>query len=109
MHFDVGHGEGSFSFRVCELALDQGLKPRTISTDLPTGTRPDGPVWSLLDVMSKFLTLGLPMRDIIERVTVAPARVIGRLGEVGTLAVGAHGDAGRSWNCGRVRWSWSNS
>src|SRR5690606_20494271 len=53
----------------------------------------DGPVWSLLDVMSKFLLLGLPLRDIVERVTVAPARVIGRLGEVGTLAVGAHGDA----------------
>lgn len=38
-------------------------------------------------------SLGLPLRDIVERVTVTPARVIGRLGEVGTLAVGAHGDA----------------
>lgn len=92
VHFDVGHGEGSFSFRVCELALDQGLKPRTISTDLHR-YNVDGPVWSLLDVMSKFLMLGLPLRDIVERVTVTPARVIGRLGEVGTLAVGAHGDA----------------
>jgi len=92
VHFDVGHGEGSFSFRVCELALDQGLTPRTISTDLHK-YNVDGPVWSLLDVMSKFLLLGLPLRDIVERVTVAPARVIGRLGEVGTLAVGAHGDA----------------
>ena len=32
--FDVGHGAGSFSWRIAQAAVDQGFPPDTISTDL---------------------------------------------------------------------------
>ena len=33
VHFDVGHGGGSFDFTVCEPAMQQGFGPDTISSD----------------------------------------------------------------------------
>jgi dihydroorotase len=37
--FDVGHGSGSFWFRIAAPAIQQGFLPDTISTDLHTGER----------------------------------------------------------------------
>ena len=34
VNFDVGHGAGSFEFRVARQALEQGLLPGTISSDI---------------------------------------------------------------------------
>ena len=90
--FDVGHGAGSFSWRVCETALAQGFPPATISSDLHTGNL-HGPVYDLATTVSKFLHLGLSLDDALAKVTAAPAQVIGMSGRIGTLAVGAWGDA----------------
>ena len=38
--------------------------------------------------ISKFLLLGLPLAEAIEKVTAAPARAMGTLGEIGTLQPG---------------------
>jgi dihydroorotase len=35
--FDVGHGQGSFSWRVAETATTDAFWPDVISTDLHTG------------------------------------------------------------------------
>jgi len=88
--FDVGHGSGSFSFRIAAQALDQGFVPDTISTDLHRSSvlLPNA---TMSCVMSKLLNMGLPLQDVIMRSTVNPARVIGRE-ELGTLSVGACAD-----------------
>ncbi|MBI3734560.1 MAG: amidohydrolase/deacetylase family metallohydrolase [Chloroflexi bacterium] len=91
MIFDVGHGRGSFDWRVAEAALAQGFWPQTISSDLHR-YNVDGPVYDLATTASKFLQLGLPLDEVIARVTAAPARVI-RQPDLGTLRVGACGDA----------------
>ncbi len=88
---DVAHGRGNFSFGVASKALSQGLKPDTISTDL-NASSVMGPVYDLPTTMSKFLTLGMSLDEVIERVTVGPARIIGREGTLGTLRNGASGD-----------------
>ena len=89
--FDVGHGGGSFWFRNAVRAVKQGFVPDSISTDLHTGNAANGLVTNLLNVMSKFLSMGLSLDDVIMRTTVAPAREIGHP-ELGTLDVGAVAD-----------------
>jgi dihydroorotase len=90
--FDVAHGRNHVSFPVARQALDQGFPPDTISSDL---TRPGraGVVKDLPTTLSKFLCLGLPLPEVVRAATASPARAIGRAGELGTLAVGAAGDA----------------
>jgi dihydroorotase len=90
--FDVGHGAGSFSWRVAETALAQDFAPTTISSDLHV-YNVDGPVYDLATTVSKFLHLGLSLDDALAKVTAVPARVIGMADRLGTLAVGAWGDA----------------
>jgi len=88
--FDVGHGAGSFSFEVARRALEQGFLPDTISTDLYHANL-NGPVWDLPTTLTKFLALGVPLMDVLQRATCNPARALGEP-EVGTLAVGGPAD-----------------
>ncbi len=88
--FDVGHGAGSLWFRLAVPAIEQGFLPDTISTDihkrsvmLPRAT--------LLNVMSKFLNMGMTLDQVIERTTVNPAKAI-RRPELGTLTEGSVAD-----------------
>ncbi len=91
VNFDVGHGVGSFAFAVAREALAQDLRPGTISSDLHV-YNVNGPVFDLATTMSKFLTLGLTLDDVVRAATETPARDIGALGELGTLAPGAAAD-----------------
>src|SRR5256885_5967648 len=86
--FDVGHGAGSFWFRNAVPAVKQGFIPDSISTDLHTG---DFTILSMANVMSKFLSMGVPLGDLIRRSTVNPAHEIHRP-ELGTLSVGKEAD-----------------
>jgi dihydroorotase len=86
--FDVGHGAGSFWFRNAVPAVKQGFIPDSISTDLHTG---NFTVLSMSNVLSKFLSMGVPLADLIRRATVNPAREIHRP-ELGTLSVGKEAD-----------------
>ena len=89
---DVGHGKGSFAYEVARAAMAQGVLPHTISSDLHRYNL-HGPVFDLASTVSKFLHLGLELPDALRRVTSTPASVIKMPNELGTLAVGAAGDA----------------
>jgi dihydroorotase len=88
--FDVGHGGGSFWFRIAGPAMAQGFGPDTISTDAHSGSfympRATMPV-----TISKLLCLGMPLQEAIDRSTRVPAKVISRA-DLGTLTVGAEAD-----------------
>ena len=88
--FDVGHGAGSFWFRIAVPAMQQGLGPDSISTDLHQQSSLI-PQASMVTTMSKFLNLGMPLEEVILRATVTPAREIKRT-DLGTLAVGTTAD-----------------
>ena len=88
--FDVGHGGGSFVFDQAIPAIQQGFKPNTISTDLHTGSM-NGGMKSQLNVMSKFLNMGLTVKEVVEQATWNPAKVIKRL-NLGHLSVGVDAD-----------------
>jgi len=89
--FDVGHGAGSFAWNVAEKAIEQGIRPDTISTDLHTGSI-NGPAFDLPTTLAKFLHLGFTLDEVIRASTARPAEVLGKLGEIGTLKPGAAAD-----------------
>ncbi len=88
--FDVGHGSASFTWRVAVPIVAEGFWPDTISTDLHAGSMNAG-MKDMLNVMDKFLALGLPLDDVILRSTWSSARAI-RQEHLGHLSVGAPAD-----------------
>ena len=90
VRFDVGHGSGSFWFRQAVPCFEQDFWPDTISTDLHH-QNVTGPAIDLLYVASKFLAMGMPLAQVLYRVTRAPALTLSRP-ELGTLADGACAD-----------------
>jgi dihydroorotase len=87
---DIGHGGGSFVFDVAEAALAQGLVPDVISSDIHQ-LSVQGPMFDLPTTLSKFLSLGMSLPDVIARATVRPAQAM-RRADMGTLQVGAPAD-----------------
>jgi dihydroorotase len=88
--FDAGHGGGSFLFRQAVPAMKQGFHPDVISTDLHTGSMNSG-MKDILNTMSKFLNMGMPLQDVIKANTSRAAEVIKRP-DLGHLGVGAEAD-----------------
>ena len=88
--FDVGHGSGSFWFRIAVPAVRQGFLPDTISTDLHKNSVML-PGATLTNVMSKFLNIGMTLDQVITRTTVNSASAIRRM-DLGHLDVGAVAD-----------------
>jgi len=88
--FDVGHGGGSFAWRIAVPAIKEKFLPDSISTDLHIGSMNAG-MKDMLNVMSKFLAMGLSLDDVIQRATWHPARELKQDG-LGHLSVGANAD-----------------
>lgn len=88
--FDVGHGGGSFAWRVAVPLVKAGFLPDSISTDLHVGSMNAG-MKDMLNVMDKFLAMGLTLDDVIARSTWNPAKEI-QHEELGHLSVGAPAD-----------------
>jgi dihydroorotase len=88
--FDVGHGGGSFVFRQAVPAMKDGFWPDSLSTDLHISSMNSG-MKDLTNVMSKFLAMGMPLKEVVARSTWHPAREIKRV-DLGHLDVGAVAD-----------------
>jgi dihydroorotase len=89
--FDIGHGKGSLDFNVARAMLEGGFPPDIISSDVHVLCI-DGPAFDNMETMSKFLTLGMPLVEIIRAVTATPARLLKRP-DLGDLSPGSTGDA----------------
>ncbi|MFC0410695.1 amidohydrolase/deacetylase family metallohydrolase [Roseomonas elaeocarpi] len=89
--FDIGHGQGSFSFKTARAMLANGFPPDTISSDVHALCI-NGPAFDQVTTLSKFLCLGMPLDEVIARSTVEAARALNRP-ELGTLKPGSPGDA----------------
>jgi dihydroorotase len=87
---DVGHGGGSFTWRVAVPIIGDGILPDTISTDLHTSSMNAG-MKDMLNVMSKFLAMGLTLEEVIVRSTWNAARAI-KQEQLGNLSVGSPAD-----------------
>ncbi|MEJ0105702.1 MAG: amidohydrolase/deacetylase family metallohydrolase [Bacteroidota bacterium] len=88
--FDVGYGGISFAFEQAIPAIKKGFYPNSISTDLHGGSM-NNAMKDELNVMSKFLALGMPVADVIKASTWNPAQEIKRE-DLGNLSIGAEAD-----------------
>ncbi|MBN8629330.1 MAG: amidohydrolase/deacetylase family metallohydrolase [Rhodobacterales bacterium] len=76
VRMDIGHGQASFCFETARIAIDQGLRPWSISTDLHLRNI-RGPVLDLATTASKLLAVGLPFDDAIAAMTNRPRETLG--------------------------------
>ncbi|WHY91488.1 amidohydrolase/deacetylase family metallohydrolase [Neobacillus cucumis] len=74
VHLDVGHGNASFSFQTAEQAKEHGIHFNTISTDIYRKNRLHGPVYNMANILTKFLYMGYPLKEVIDAVTVNAAK-----------------------------------
>lgn len=88
--FDVGYGGISFAFSQAVPAVKSGFYPNTISTDIHTGSM-NNAMKDMLNVMSKFLAMGMDLPSVIKASTWTPAQVIHRE-KLGNLSVGSPAD-----------------
>ena len=88
--FDLGHGAGSFWYRIAIPAMRQGFGPDSISTDIHKDSILI-PYATMTTTMSKLLNIGMPLDEVILRSTLTPAAEIGRP-DLGTLSVGSDAD-----------------
>ncbi|WP_144186978.1 amidohydrolase/deacetylase family metallohydrolase [Elioraea rosea] len=91
VYFDIGHGKGSFSFKTARAMLANGFMPDTISSDVHILCI-NGPAYDQVTTMSKFLCLGVDLKEVIAQSTVNAGKVLGRT-ELGSLRPGSPGDA----------------
>jgi len=91
VHFDIGHGKGSFAFKTARGMLANGFYPDTISSDVHALCI-NGPAFDQVTTLSKFLCMGMPLNDVIAATTVNAAVALKRP-ELGSLKPGSVGDA----------------
>ena len=90
--FDVGNGRnGHLTWEVAERAMQQDFLPDTISSDI-TAIGRTYQVFNLPNVMSKFMLLGMPVEQVVARVTANAARAIPEFNAYGSLRTGAVAD-----------------
>ncbi len=87
--FDVGHGS-AFRYSNAIPAMKAGFVPNTISTDLSSGST-NAFMKDMMNVMSKFLTMGMSLKEVVKASTWSPAKAIKRE-ELGHLSPGAIAD-----------------
>ena len=88
---DTAHGRQNFSFDVAKAALDQGVNPCSISTDMTPPGRVNT-VHSMTEMLARFMALGFSLEDVIRMTTANPAQALGMEDTLGSLAVGRPAD-----------------
>lgn len=104
---DVGHGS-HFSFDMAKRVLDAGIRPFTLGADMhgynvrvpdaqDAGIRQANPFFgvapfNLTNAMTKLLTLGVSLPEVIATVTANPARMLRLEEEIGALKPGMAAD-----------------
>lgn len=91
--FDSANGRSNFVFAVAEKALSEGFCPDVISTD-STALNFNKPyvVKKLPFTMSKYLSMGMKLEDVVKAVTETPASLMGESERLGHLGEGAAAD-----------------
>ena len=83
--FDASNGRSNFDLEVARKTVAQGFTPNIISSDNNTSSYFLQPLHTLPRILSKYLDFGMPLEDVLDTVTIAPARKIG-MPELASLA-----------------------
>jgi dihydroorotase len=88
--FDVGHGGAGFWFDVAVPAFRQGLAPNSFGSDLHRFSMNAG-MKNMLNIMSKYMAIGMSIQDVVTRATWNSAKSIKRE-DLGNLGQGSVAD-----------------
>lgn len=88
--FDVGHGGAGFWFNQGMPAVEQDFWPNSFGTDLHRFSMNAG-MKDMMNVMSKFLNMGMPLNEVLARGSWFPAMAIKRP-DLGNLSEGSVAD-----------------
>jgi dihydroorotase len=88
---DTAFGRFNFGFDVARRAIDQGVRPNTIATDITVPGRTNS-VFSMTEMMTRFLALGFALDDVIAMTTINSARALGLEDDLGSLEPGREAD-----------------
>ena len=88
---DAAVGRANLNYDIASKGIAQGILPMLLSTDLTAMTLA-GPAYGLTVTMSKFLALGLELKEIIRMTTTNPARVLKAEDKIGSLKPGMDAD-----------------
>lgn len=88
--FDVGHGGAGFWFDQALPSFEQGLWPNSFGTDFHRFSMNAG-MKDMLNLMSKYLNMGMPLNEVLLRGSWYPAKAIKRE-DLGNLDIGAVAD-----------------
>ena len=75
--FDACNGKSNFDIEVCRTAIREGFLPDVISSDNNTSSWFLQPMHSLPRILSKFIDFGMSWEEVLDRATIAPAKLIG--------------------------------
>jgi dihydroorotase len=90
IYFDVGYGGISFSFSQAIPAVKEKFFPSSISTDIHAGSM-NASMKDMLNIMSKFMAMGMSTEEVVTAATWNPAREI-KHEELGNLSPGGIAD-----------------
>lgn len=87
--FDLGHGSSSFSQKSFNIAVENGIFPDSISSDVHTGNI-NGKVRNLIYILNKLVKNGADTEKLILGVTSKPAEIL-NLSDRGSIEEGKKG------------------
>ena len=90
--FDTAEGRKHGDFDVMLKAKEQGFIADFCSTDLVLASMYRRPIFSLPNLMSRYVAMGISMTHVVRMTTQAPARLMKMEGEIGCLTPGARAD-----------------
>ena len=90
---DAGAVRSNFGMELSRAAIQQRLLPDTLGTDMVRVTLRNPIVYTLPEVMTMFMGLGMTLEEVVAASTNNGAKAIGQHGVLGTLRPGAVGDA----------------
>lgn len=90
--FDTAEGRKHGDYDVMLSAMKQGFVADMCSTDLVLGSMFRRPIFSLPNLMSRYICMGIPMTEVVKMTTVHPAQLMKMEGVIGCLTEGAKAD-----------------
>ncbi len=88
---DPALGRHNFGYEIAKAQADLGLYPDTISSDMTPGGYGEI-VYSLMECMAKFMSIGYSLSDVVRMTTLNPAKALGMDDQLGAIAVGREAD-----------------
>ena len=90
--FDTAEGRKHGDYDIMLSAMKQGFIADMCSTDLVLGSMYRRPIFSLPNLMSRYISMGIPMTEVVKMTTVRPAQLMKMEGIIGCLTEGAKAD-----------------